>query len=93
MADIIQQSISSNVKLNLDFSSPKVEYLLQRGTKVLCSLIQVYSFNRAKQREKMEFELEAIGSLTWEAELAVRQVTFLVETIFCFTGGSLIRTG
>ena len=75
MSDVIQQSISANVKLNLDFGAPKVEYLLSRATKVLCSVIQVYSFNRAKQREKMEFEMEALGSLISEVELAVRQVT------------------
>ena len=82
MADIIQQSISSNVKLTLDFTPPKVEYLLSRATKVLCSVVQVYSYNRAKQREKMEFELEALGGLITEVEVAVRQVTVTCLTTF-----------
>lgn len=74
MAEIVQQSISSNVKISLDFSLPKSQYFLSRATKVLWSVIQVYCFNRAKQREKMEFEFEALGVLSWELEIAVRKI-------------------
>jgi len=74
MSEIVQQSISANVKISLDFSLPKSQYFLSRATKVLWSVIQVYCFNRAKQREKMEFEFEALGVLNWELEISVRKI-------------------
>lgn len=61
-------------KISLDFSLPKSQYFLSRATKVLWSVIQVYCFNRAKQREKMEFEFEALGVLNWELEISVRKI-------------------
>ena len=81
MADTIEQSISQNVKLNLDFHSPKCEYLLSRLTKVFCQIIQCYSYNRGKQREKIEFELDSLGDLMTEVETLVIQVKFVVKMV------------
>ena len=49
--------------------------------KMICNLIQDYCFNKAKQRERIEFELESIGRLIDEVDRAVNNPDIQVNNI------------
>ena len=75
MANVIESSICSYLKLDLskEFRSNRnVQFWTSTyGCSIFCNLIQDYCFNKARQRERIEFELETIGRLIDEVDRAV----------------------
>ncbi|CAG5106235.1 Oidioi.mRNA.OKI2018_I69.chr1.g2751.t1.cds [Oikopleura dioica] len=85
MANVIESSICSYLKLDLskEFRSNRnVQFWTSTyGCSIFCNLIQDYCFNKARQRERIEFELETIGRLIDEVDRAVNEPDIKTTTV------------
>ena len=63
----------------MDYSEPKQAYLIDRSARVFSQIIQVFCFNQSRQREKIEFELESIGSYMREIDSVFGQRSTIAE--------------
>ena len=85
MANVIENSICAYLKLDLSKEfrmNRNVQFWTSTyGCSIFCNLIQDYCFNKAKQRERIEFELESIGRLIDEVDRAVNNPDIQVNNI------------
>ncbi|CBY32535.1 unnamed protein product [Oikopleura dioica] len=85
MANVIENSICAYLKLDLSKEfrmNRNVQFWTSTyGCSIFCNLIQDYCFNKARQRERIEFELESIGRLIDEVDRAVNNPDIQTTTV------------
>lgn len=70
MCNTVIDAMNDFLGFKVVYEAPQQKYVIERSSNVFWQIIQIYCFNQSRQREKIEFELESLGSYMREVTAA-----------------------